>query len=409
MSAEARVLQMERTLYDNIAGFWHPRCLDRQHGGYLIHFGERGEPSGQTAKGLVSQTRMLWLFSRLARFGYRPPEMLEAAELGYRFLIERMCDRVYGGLYWETDSAGSRVLEPQKHLYGQAFALFALSEYYLASGRKEVLEDAVQLFELLEARAHDPQYGGYRESFDQRWTLHPPGERCVLGQTGLKLMNTHLHLLEALTACWCVSRLSLVRERLLELITIQSRRVVRQPLCACSDKHRPDWTPILDGKNSRVSHGHNLENVSLLIEANEAAGLPNSLSVDLYRGLFAYSMKYGWDQRDGGFYESGAFNRPADRREKIWWVQAEGLLAALKMYRLTREPQYLAVFERTWDFLNRCQIDWDHGEWHARIGPRGPRREGKGDSWKEGYHNGRALIECLEILHDLGPQVRNSP
>jgi cellobiose epimerase len=205
---------------------------------------------------------MVWLFSRLARAGYKKAEYLDAAALGFRFLKDKIWDPNYGGFYWEVDPTGDRQLRSDKHLYGQSFALYAISEYALASGKKEALDFAVQAFNLLEEKAHDKTYGGYVESFKRDWTAAPADERSPMGErSGFKLMNTHLHLMEAMTTFYRASRLPLARERLVELILIQSNTVVRKGLVACTDKYEQDWTPRLDGNYAVVSYGHDIENV----------------------------------------------------------------------------------------------------------------------------------------------------
>ena len=135
-----------------------------------------------------------------------------------------------------------------------------------------------------------------------------------------------------------------------------------------------------------------------MIDACAAAGVANHAFLDLYRTLFDYSFKYGYDGQKGGFYESGPFNQPADRLNKIWWVEAESIVSALYMYRLTGERKYRDVFEKSYDFIDRYQVDWKNGEWHATITPDGRPQGDKAQIWKAGYHNGRAMIECLQIL-----------
>jgi mannobiose 2-epimerase len=58
----------------------------------------------------------------------------------------------------------------------------------------------------------------------------------------LKLMNTHLHLLEAITTFYRASKLPLSRARLLELINVESNTVVRKNIGACTDEYGRDWT-----------------------------------------------------------------------------------------------------------------------------------------------------------------------
>jgi len=42
--------------------------------------------------------------------------------------------------------------------------------------------------------------------------------------------------------------------------------------------------------------------------------------------------------------------------------------------------------------------DWDGGDWFASISEDGVPSGDKAGSWKSPYHNGRAMIECLDIL-----------
>jgi cellobiose epimerase len=391
--------RLEKNLTNSIIPFWYPKTIDRANGGYLLNHDLNGRLKSGGTKMIVTQSRMIWFFSRLSRAQRGPADSLEAAEVGYRFLKEKMWDRTNGGFYWEVNLAGDTKLRPKKHLYGQAFGLYALSEYYLASGRQEALDLAVELFNLMEAKAHDPVYGGYLEWFNEDWTMPSPGGNTYMGDPDYKLMNTHLHLMEAMTTFYRASRLPLARERLLELIQIQSSAVVRKDLGACTDKYRRDWTPVLGGNYAKVSYGHDLENIWLLEDACVAAGISSYPLRDLYRALFDYSLKYGFDSKDGGFYDSGAFNRPANKRDKIWWVQAEALVASLYLYRQTLEPKYLDAFRKTWNWIEQHQTDSKNDEWFETVLPNGAPDGDKARIWKDGYHNGRAIIECLEILN----------
>jgi len=265
---------------------------------------------------------------------------------------------------------------------------------------------AKELFDLMESKAHDEEFGGYLELFPPSWSRRPedlpPGGGGLAPPApvfGLKQMNTHLHLMEPMTTYYEVTGDDLVRARLLELSTIESNAVVRKDLGACTDRYARDWTPLLEAPDRRVSYGHDIENVWLLVKANAAAGLPDGPLVDLYRTLFRYSMAHGWDAAEGGFYDSGPLGEDADRRGKTWWVQAEGLAAALHMYRLTGDEQYYDVFEKTLDWIMKKQADWEHGDWHDYVGERAPGP--RAGPWKSPYHNGRAVLECLELLDEM--------
>ena len=393
---------IERNLQKAVIAFWYPRVIDREHGGYLIDFDATGRFKGQAPKMIVTQARMLWLSARLMRERRADDVVREAARIGYRFLMDRMWDREHGGFYWEVDRAGTSVVAPHKHLYGQAFGLYALSEYAMASGDPQVLADAERLFTLLEERAHDPQFGGYREFFASDWGPAPADATPYLGGTAdLKLMNTHLHLMEAMATFYRASHSPAAAVRLAELITIQSNTVVRKTVGACTDQYERDWTPRLTDDTSRASYGHDLENIWLLVDAHEALGLPLAPLRDLFKTLFAYSLAHGYDREHGGFYDSGPLGADADRRNKTWWVEAEALVSALTMFRLTGDPGYAKVFTETWHFVDEKQTDAQNGEWYETVTPDGQGVGDKAHRWKAGYHNGRALLECLRLLKAL--------
>ena len=395
----ATVPALEKNLTANVIAFWYPHAVDREHGGFLIDHGPDGKFRGEAPKALVTQARMLWLSARLVRANRGGPGVRDAADQGYRFLMDRLWDRQDGGFYWEVDRAGTTVVHPHKHLYGQAFGLYALAEYARATGSAAALGDARRLFALLEEKAHDRTHGGYREFFARDWGPAPDGTAPYLGGTAdLKLMNTHLHIMEALTALYRADPAPQVAARLQELVAIQSSAVVRKTAGACTDQHARDWTPKLDAAAARASYGHDLENIWLLADALDALSQPVSPYIDLFRQLFAYALEHGYDRVHGGFYDSGPLGASADRRDKVWWVQAEAMVSALTMYRLTREPQYADVYLKTWRLVDESITDWKAGEWHWAVAEDGRPAGDKANRWKAGYHNGRALLEALDRL-----------
>jgi mannobiose 2-epimerase len=394
--------ELERVLKENITPFWYPQTIDEENGGYKLNHDIKGKWLGPADKSLVTQARMVWFFSHLARSKYGTKEHLEAAKRGYEFLRDKMWDKQFGGFYWAVDYAGNQAIIPQKHLYGQSFGLYALSEYAIASGDKNALNLAKRLFGIMEFIAHDSIYGGYREYYLRDWSLPKQDDVGPMGNgMNVKLMNTHLHLMEAMTTYYQASKDPVARERLIELIFIQSNSVVRKTMGACSDKYQLDWKPIHSPEFDRVSYGHDIENVWLLVEACDTAGISNRPLFDLYRTLFDYSLKYGYDSTNGGFYDSGPFNADADKRSKVWWVQAECLVSALDMYCLTGDVLYFDCFNRTLGWIMKNQIDWINGDWFSDISESGEPSGAKADAWKAAYHNGRAVMKCIELLDEL--------
>lgn len=348
------------------------------------------------------------MFFTMVNSEYRTRDYLAAANHGYEFLRDRMWDQQFGGFYWEVGASGHAATRTEKQMYGQAFALYALTEYALASGDPAAKGIATELFNLMATKGHDTKHGGYRDILQRDWS--PVPKRATTNTDyalGIKRMNTHLHLLEAITTFLVLTDELRARQRLVELIFVNSNSVVRKNIGACTDKYLENWQPLHGLNYDRISYGHDLENIWLLVEACRAAGVFGSLLMDLYRTLFNYALKYGYDRMNGGFYDSGTFNSPADRREKIWWVQAEGLVAALQMYKFTGEQLYWDCFSLTLDWIVQHQVDWKHGDWYEMVDDEGRASGVKAGPWKGPYHNGRAMLQCLDLL-DLCSVVEES-
>ncbi|MEM1167885.1 MAG: AGE family epimerase/isomerase [Cyanobacteria bacterium P01_H01_bin.35] len=398
--------KLKEILLKNIIPFWYPQIIDLENGGYQLNHNCEGKFKGKTNKYLVTQARTLWFFSRLVNSRYVTNEYLKAAQHGYKFLSEQMWDQEYGGFYWEVYPSGKTVNIPDKDMYGQAFGLYALSEYAIASGDQSAITLANKLFQLWEEYAYDSEYGGYREIFQQDWSSVSSAEKIKMkGLPRLaptnKLMNTHLHLMEALTLYCKVTNNSIAKQRLLELIIIQSNTVLRKTIGACTDQYQPNWTYLSGINFDYISYGHDLENIWLLMDAGKIAGLSVNLFLDLYKTLFNYALKYGYDLQKGGFYDSGFYHRFAHKRAKTWWVQAESLVAALRMYKITKDKIYYNCFAETLDWIYTYQVDWQQGEWHFKILPNGKKIGDKAGAWKSPYHNARSMLECLDTLHLL--------
>jgi len=390
---------LERILLQAVIPFWYAGVRDEAHGGYRLHHDINGRWIGPAGKALVTQARTLWFFSRLIGSPYARPEYLDRARHGFSFLMDRMHDAEYGGFYWETSFDGSHVTHASKHLYGQSFALYAISEYASVSRDGAANDAARELFRLIDNRAHDDRFGGYLECFDRTWSVPDAGNAYLPVAPPNKSMNTHLHLLEAFTRYYELSADELARARIFELIGILTSAVVRKGVGACTDSHCDDWTPPGDAKRRRFSYGHDIESGWLIANACRALAIPVAPFLDLYRSFAEYALEYGFDARNGGFYHAGRANRKADDRRKVWWVQAETMLGMLALHNLTGDARYYRAFEKTLQWIERRQTDWRNGDWFAEIDASGRPHGNKAGPWKGPYHNGRALLECLAILN----------
>jgi len=373
----------------DVIPFW-AGLIDEDNGGYLLNHSSDGAWLGPGEKFLVTQARMLWFFATLARHGL---VSRGSADHGYRFIRERMWDDHHGGFYWAVDHTGRRPTRADKHLFAQAYGLFALCAHAQATEDPRGIQMSQTLFALIEERARDHEHGGYREAFTADWSPPPPDRPGYMGTLpDRKLYNTHLHLLEALTALVDLAAPDSGRERLGELVTICSERVVDPRTGGCRDEHLADWTAVRGRRRDRASYGHDLENAALLLGATDTLGWGPEPVLDSCRSMCAHALAYGLDRVVGGFFFSGRLGRPADRSEKVWWTQAEAVHGLLRMWEATGEARYLDVMADTLTWIDSAQVDRAGGDWHETVSPKGVASGAKAGAWKDPYHQTRALL-----------------
>ena len=113
-------------LSDVLLPFWMERAPDREHGGFLTWFDERGIATGETTKTFLSQIRLLYTFSAAQRAGCGGGLCAELARNAADFLLAHYWDDEHGGWYWIADRTGHPT-HTQKIGYGQCFAMYAFA------------------------------------------------------------------------------------------------------------------------------------------------------------------------------------------------------------------------------------------------------------------------------------------
>lgn len=390
MRASAGVLRS--ILAENILPFWERRVVDRERGGYHLNHDLRGASLGPAPRHLVAQSQTLWFLSRLAASGERVPWAASAARHGYDYLRERMLDDRHGGFYWEVSPSG-RPSKPHKHLMGQACALQALCEYGQALADPDAHRLAAEVAAVIE-RGRDAELGGYLELWRSDWSepAHDPG--YFTRDPEEKTFATHLHLLESLAAHEAVNPSRDGAKACAELDDLVAAMPARRGLLRAY-RFRRNWESIAPRFSYRVDYGHELKRISLVMLAG--ATTRRASAEDHRRSLDAV-LRVGYDRPNGGFFALGPPGLPATRREKVWWIQAEGLTCLLRMHLLSGEARYGEAFLGTLGWIERYQADWEWGDWHEEVDRRGRPRGNKAWKWKTPYHQGRAMLDCLELL-----------
>lgn len=379
----------EKELTHNILPFWIDKMQDTENGGFYGRIDGNNKLYKRANKGSVLNARILWTFSAAYRI-LQNEEYLSMATRAYNYIKEYFIDKEFGGLYWELDYKGNPV-NTKKQVYAQGFALYGFSEYHRATGNKEVLDLAIELFHLIE-KYKDKKHGGYFEAFTREWEPIEDMRLSDKDANEKKSMNTHLHILEPytnLSRVWDNEELRTAQRELIDIFSdiILDNKTYHQNLFLGED-----WTV----RSSAISYGHDIEASWLLYEAAEEFG--DELLLNKIRTLslrIADAATEGLNADGSMIYEK---NGKHTDKERHWWVQAEAVVGFMYAYMNTKNIKYKEKAAGLWQYIQNRIVDTEHGEWIWSRNEDGSINyiDDKAGFWKCPYHNSRMCMEMIE-------------
>jgi mannobiose 2-epimerase len=344
-------------------------------------------------KGIILNARILWTFSKAARF-FKNERYLEIASRAYKYILTYFLDKKNGGVYWMVDHKGNP-LHTKKQVYAQAFAIYALTEYHLATNSKESLDEAIKLLNLIEKYSFDKKDNGYLEAFDEQWDLLDDLRLSAKDANEKKTMNTHLHILEAYTLLYEAWKSESVEKQLRNLIHIFEEKII-------NDKYQYDlfFNEIWELQSSVTSFGHDIEGSWLLCEAANVLNDPSLKDRMKRLALLTVdrTISNGLD-KDGGLMNETDPDGIKDS-DKHWWPQAEAIVGLLNAWQLSGDEKYLYSADKVWQFIKTNLLDKENGEWYWLVDEDGKVgfTKDKAGFWKCPYHNGRMAIEVARRM-----------
>ncbi len=385
--------EFQKELEANILPYWMNKMIDEAHGGFYGRRDGYDHLDAKADKAVILNTRILWTFSHAA---YILPDRnyRRVADRAYQYITKYFIDPQFRGVYWLIDYHGTPVAT-KKQVYAQAFAIYAFVEYFTATGKKESLDHAIDLFYLIEKYSFDQKENGYLEAFDREWKLLEDLRLSEKDANEKKTMNTHLHVLEAYTSLYRVWKDPFLGKQLRNLILLFRDKIINDTrhFDLFFDEH---WNV----KSHEISFGHDIEGSWLLFEAAETLG--DKKLVGEIKGLCLAMVEETFQH---GFDEDGGLMNEANEKglidgDKHWWPQAEALVGLVNAWQLSAKDKYLEAAIRNWRFIQAHLIDKECGEWHWRVNRSGSvnRDEDKSGPWKCPYHNGRAMLELIRRL-----------
>lgn len=373
--------EIVQDLTENILPFWAEHSPDPSGGFYGTLLFD-GTPKPDAEKGGILNARLVWTFSAAYRI-LEDENYKMLADRAQRYFIDHFVDKEYGGTFLTVKADGSP-LAMQKMTYQNAFAIYGLSEHFRATGNKESLRTAIDIYKKLVEYAYDPVNGGFIEAFTREWQM--------INQGSPKTMNNNLHVLEALTNLYRVWKDPDLQNQLREQIDVMSNKVLDQ-----NTWHERLYL-TMDWQNQRDidSYGHDIEFSWLLVEAAEVLGDETVLE-DARRiavNVAAVQLDQGTDSKGAMMYEKSG-DHLNDNLE--WWPQAESVIGFLNAWQISDDRKFLDAAVRTWEWIKIYMIDREYGEWHRNVHPDGTPVKGrvKADQWRCPYHNSRMGFEVM--------------
>ena len=387
------VSEIKGHLVNDIIPFWK-KLRDDTYGGYFGYMSYDLKLDKEAIKGCILNSRIMWFFSN-AYMTLKDESLLDEAKHAFEFMKAHCIDKEYGGVFWMLDYKGN-VVEDMKHTYNQAFAIYALSSYYDASGNQEALDLAMTLFHKIESTCKD-EYG-YLEAFDRTWHLidnHKLSDDKNLmaeGKIAEKTMNTILHVLEAYTELYRVHKDPEVKKCLVAILQMIDEKVYTP--------EKRQLEVFFDTKLHTIadmhSYGHDIEAAWLIDRAVEVIG-----DEDLMEKTYQYTKEIAYKIKEVAFVNGSLNNERYNDHidtDKIWWVQAETLVGFINAYQKTNDQSFLKAAGEEWEYIKAHLIDRRCGnEWYWKLREDGTPYEGMPvvEPWKCPYHNGRM---CMEVI-----------
>lgn len=386
--------EIKEHLTRRIIPFWKS-MKDSDFGGFYGYMGYDLKIDRKAVKGCILNSRILWFFSN-AYILTGDEELLAYAKHSFEFMKSYCIDNEYGGIYWSVTYDG-KPYDTTKHTYNQAFAIYALSSYYRASGDNEAFDIALRLFNLIEGVCRDAD--GYLEAFTRDFRPESNDKLSENGVTASRTMNTLLHVFEAYTEFYMASKLEAAGDCMRQILDMFEQKIYNPEKKRQEVFFDDNWNSLID----LHSFGHDIETAWLIDRGCEILGdktyidkmLPITEKLEDCVFEQAYSNHSLANESENGVIDG----------TRVWWIQAEAMVGYMNAYmKRPSKHEYLKAVVDIWDFIKKYIIDTREGsEWFWCVDENGNPIEGRpiAEPWKCPYHNGRMCFEMIRRMNNV--------
>ena len=376
--------ELRSHLVDELLPFWR-RAADPVHGGFFNVIDAAGRPDPSAPKRVALQARIVYALAT----GYTvsgDPADREHAEAGARFLRKRCRDAEHGGWFAFVGADGTPV-DDTKDGFTHAYAATAMLELERVLGDREAGTLGERTLELFDERAGDPRHGGCHDSRTRDW--RPRSDR--------KSVCVHLDLLAAEEQRAGLRRTPAAIARLRERADVLLDGLTDPRTGWLVEFTDAAWSYLPRETRDQILVGHQLKAALHLLRLHRLTGEPRY--GDAGRALIQRSVRHGWDERFGGFFQRLSRAGPRASSVKLWWPQAQGVLALAALHAVDGDPAVEERLRRQVGFVLGAFRDPLCGEWHRTCWRDGrPRERRKADASKAAFHTVQA---CAQLQGDV--------
>ncbi|MDR1907892.1 MAG: AGE family epimerase/isomerase [Holosporales bacterium] len=395
IAVEQLIRQYKSDLFDAVLPFWVKYGFDRENGGINTCLDRKGNVFS-AEKSVWMQGRGGWLFSHVCNVFGMDSQFREMAESAIEFTKKYCIDPGDGRMYFLVSANGTPIRK-RRYVFSEYFYIMANAEYYGLSREKKYLDEARKYYNLVYEIWKNPAKDPFK--ITPKFLLSAPTMRGLGNDLVLLLVTRTLRVNDPDNQ----AEYKDIERCLIDSILHYQ---YNDDLGTLLESVGPNGEYISNLSSGRiVNPGHCLECAWYLLR--EAEELQDTSLVEAVENIYDGAFRYGWDEKFGGllyFIDVGAYPPQAYEHDmKLWWVHAEAIIAAIKLYRVTGKEKYWNDFVKLNEYVNKHFRDDEFGEWYGYL-----RRDGnytepvcKGNLFKGPFHVPRMYCEVLSELRKL--------
>ena len=387
--------ECREALLEHVVPFWTERVVDPMYGGYFTCFDAEGRLYDFRKPGWFIG-RTMFTFSLLCqRFGPRR-EWMDIVRAGHEFLPRAA---VGDGRFAQMLARDGTVLTGPVSIFTDHFAVKGLINELAAQGDQASAEETGRVRRLLDSlldHVNDPMVLK-GECPDERFQKH-----AVNFMTLTVLIEARKLFGSAYDA------------QLRECVERSLYQFASDELGAPMEYIGKDGKALPEGPGRLIDAGHTMESLWFSMEAADLLG--EKAWYSRAEEVLDWVLRDCWDREYGGFIQHRDFERgepeapylitdydgtPVGWQDKIWWIQAEGLIALCMSAVRNGNEAHWNRFLELYAYVRKHFTEPRSGEWYSFL-----HRDGSilsdtlGSTLKGPYHVPRCLMMLISILEE---------